>query len=137
MAYGGIYGAFFLENLHELRDSQFKKIVILVGAGGIEEAEEQFEEMEETEALIESIRSSHAHLSLFGLIAIAIASNISKIQLKESWKIAASLAFLLGSLLFSVAIVLQPLVSTTPGKFLSIIGGSVIMLSIAAYIWGF
>lgn len=135
MVYGGIYGAFFMEKLHEAEDNTFN----ITDYAGLEKADgdtQQHGQREGTESITKAFRSSHSHLSLFALIAVAVAGNLNNIKLKEKLKTAAAIVFLAGGLLFSIGIILQPLFNQTLGKLLSIFGGSLVIFSTALFIWG-
>jgi len=136
MSYGGIYGAFFLDNLTQDQSDQLRFAIIYATRGQEEEAEQSFEEMAEMDEILEMFGSGHAHLTLFGLIALALAGNIHKIQMKDKWKISVAIVLLVGGLLFPIGLILQPLVSKTLGMIVSIISGTGIMASIAIYLWG-
>ncbi|KJS11874.1 MAG: hypothetical protein VR67_11905 [Peptococcaceae bacterium BRH_c8a] len=136
MFYGGIYGAFFLDNLAQDQSEQLRFAIIYATRGQEEEAEQSFEEMAEMDEIMEVFGSGHAHLNLFGLIALALASNVHKIRLKDKWQISAAIVLLVGGLLFPVGLILQPLVNKTLGKVINIISGTGIMASIAIYLWG-
>ncbi len=141
MIYGGIYGAFFMENLHEEEDNQN-----VMDYAGVEKADGETQEQEgqqdqedqgdDSEAIIRAFRSSHSHLSLFALIAVAVAGNLNNMRLKEKLNAATAMVFLTGAILFPAGIIIQPLFNETFGKFLSVFGGSLVILSTALYIWG-
>jgi len=136
MLYGGVYGAFFLDNLTQVQIDQHRFAIIYATRGQEEEAEQSFAEMVETNEIMEMFGSGHAHLNLFGLIALALASNVHKIQLKGKWKVSGAVVLLLGGLLFPIGLILQPLVNKTLGKIVNIISGTGIMASITIYLWG-
>lgn len=136
MVYGGIYGAFFLEKIHEIEAEQIKKSLYYVSEGDFDSAEKYQEQAIKITALTEALKSAHAHLNSFSVIMLVIACNLPNIKLNEMWKMAAAIIFLSGSLLFPVEIILQPLVNKGLGKIVSIIGGTGIMVSTAVYLWG-
>lgn len=136
MFYGGIYGAFFLDNLTQERSDHLRFAIIYATRGLEEEAEQSFEEMAVLDEVLEMFGSGHAHLNLFGLIALALAYNVHKIRLDDKWRIIASIVLLAGGLLFPIGLILQPLVNKTLGTVVNILSGIGIMTSITIYLWG-
>lgn len=136
MIYGGIYGAFFLEEIHELESEQIKKSIYYASDGNFDKAEKYQEQSVETAALAEALKSAHAHLNSFSLIMLVIACNMHYIKLTERWKIAAAIIFLVGTLLFPVGIILQPFKNEGLGRIVSIISGTGIMASTTVYLLG-
>lgn len=136
MIYGGIYGAFFLENIHETEAEQMGKSIYYASEGDFSSAEKYHEKSVETASLAEMLKSAHAHLNSFSVIMLVIACNLPNIKMKEKWKIAAAIVFVIGTLLFPAGIILQPLVNKGLGKIISIIGGTGIMASTTVYLWG-
>jgi len=136
MIFGGLYGAFFLDNLMQDRNDQLGFAIMYAAREQEVEAEQSAKEMAAKDEVFEVVSASHAHLTLFGLIALALASNVHKIQLKDKWKISGAIVLLVGGLLFPTGLILQPLVNKTLGKIISIISGTGIMASISIYLWG-
>jgi len=136
MIYGGIYGAFFLEKLLESQSDRLGITIGYAARGKVEEANKVYKKISDVEELRDTLSSGHSHLSVFGLIALAMAANIRKVRLKEKWKIIAAAVLLAGGLLLPIGVVLQPLVNKSLGKIISIIGGTGIMSGIAVYLWG-
>ncbi len=140
MIYGGIYGAFFMEKLHEEEDNQnvmdYAGVEKADGETQQQDQQDQEDQGDDPEAISTAFRSSHSHLSLFALIAIALAGNLNNIKLKERLNAATAVVFLTGAILFPAGIIMQPLLNETLGKLLSVFGGSLVVLSTALYIWG-
>lgn len=78
MVYGSIYGAFFLEGLTRKQDEQLSFAVIYAAQGKEEEADQSAVSTSKINLLAESLGSGHAHMSLCGLIALAVAANLHK-----------------------------------------------------------
>jgi len=75
MLYGGVYGAFILDNLMQDRSDQLRFAIIYAARGQEEEGEQSVEEMAAMDEVLEVLGSCHAHLTLFGLIALALARS--------------------------------------------------------------
>lgn len=136
MVYGSIYGAFFLEGITGKQDEQLRFAVIYAARGEEEEADQSATSTNEINRLVESLGSGHAHISMFGLIALALAANLHKLRLREKWKVAAAITFLTGGVLLPLGVPIQPLLNKTLGKLLAIIGGTAVMAGTSAFLWG-
>ena len=136
MSYGGVYGAFFLDKFHAIQENHFKTALDYAATEKIKEAKTAYDQAAKTQMLMEAVSSGHAHLTIFGLIGLALAINVNKLQIKEKWKNIAAIALITGGLILPIGVVLQPLVNKTLGKVVSIIGGLSVMSSIAVYILG-
>jgi hypothetical protein len=136
MLYGAVFGTFFLENLNELKGSLLRDAIMLGEKGNIINAKQRLEEMKKAEELLDALRGSHAHLSLLGLVAIALAGNIQRIQLKEKLKTAAAVIFLLSGLLFPISILLETQIKPPIGKIIVILFGTLIIACTATYTLG-
>ena len=136
MSYGGLYGAFFLDKFHAVQENHFKTALNYAATGKARETKAAYALVAKIQMLMEALSSGHAHLTLFGLIGLALAINVNKLQIKEKWKSIAAMGLITGGLILPIGVVLQPLVNKTLGKVFSIIGGLGVMSSIAVYILG-
>ena len=136
MVHGSVFGAFFHDDLVSERNDQLRYAITYASMAQEEEAEKCLKSMEETDKIISSVKGAHSHLSLFGLIALAIASNIHRIRLKDYWKFTAAIVFLAGGVLLPIGVNIQPFVNEALGKYTAIIGGTMILASITIFLWG-
>lgn len=81
-------------------------------------------------------RSSHSHLSLFGLIALAVGVGISYINLPELWLKITAITFLLGGFILPVGVFLEPVYNKEIGSLLAMVGGIMVTLATAVFLLG-
>lgn len=106
MIYGGIYGAFFLEKIHDIESKQITSSIFYASKGQFELADEYHKKTMEVATFIDGLRSAHAHLSMFSVIALAIAANSTKFKIKEKWLVIMAIVYLVGALIFPVGVIL-------------------------------
>lgn len=136
MSYGGLYGAFFLDKFHAIQENHFKIALNYAAIGKAKEARTAYGEAAKTQMLMEALSSGHAHLTLFGLLGLALAINVNNLQIKEKWRSIAAMALITGGLILPIGVVLQPLVNKTFGKIVSTVGGLSVMSCIGIYMLG-
>ncbi len=136
MIYGSFYGAFIFQGMVKNRTENMKTALSYAAGGQAEKAEQFYEKVKKADELKEALNGSHSHLSLFGLIALALAGNIRNVRLKEGWKVASAVALLAGGIMLPAGVVMGPFINKTAGKIISITGGIGAIAGIAVYLWG-
>lgn len=136
LLYGGVYALFFLDRLHDERQELAGQALLSASQGQVERAGELNERVAAKDALMSALGSGHGHLSLFGLVALALAGSMRRPGLKEKWRLGAALLLLAGGLLLPAGTVLQPLADKTLGKVIAVFGGTALTASLATFWWG-
>ncbi len=81
-------------------------------------------------------RSSHSHLSNFGLIALALGIGVKYINLPERWLKFTAISFLLGGFVLPFGIFLEPIYNKEIGSLMAMVGGILVTLATAIFLLG-
>jgi hypothetical protein len=130
MVFGGIYGAVIHDRIANDRQAAMEE-----GFSGKVQAAKAADQVANFDSLRGHYNSSHSHLALFGLIALALGGSLDYMVLPEIWLRLATLGYIIGAVLFPVGGFLQ-LYSEGLGRITAMVGGFLLILAMIIFLVG-